>query len=238
MIKEAIVLAGGLGTRLRSEVPDLPKCMALVAGRPFLEYVLDYLIHQGIQKVVLSVGYLSEAIGLHFEERYRSLTLTYATETHPLGTGGAIRLAMQDVTATEVAVLNGDSIFLANLQRQYQYHIVSGAESTLALHNMQKIERYGTVTLDSTGRILRFREKQSLSEGHINAGVYIINVPRFREKNLPEQFSIEKDYFEAFVQQCHFAGFPASAYFLDIGIPEDYRRAQQELPAAMDQYFL
>ena len=236
MIKEAIVLAGGLGTRLRSEVPDRPKCMALVAGRPFLEYVLDYLIHQGIQKVVLSVGYLSEAIGLHFGERYRGLTLTYATETHLLGTGGAIRLAMQDVTATEVAILNGDSIFLANIQLQYQYHVASGAESTLALHNMQKIERYGTVTLDSTGRIRQFREKQSLDEGHINAGVYIFNAPRFRAKNLPEQFSIEKDYFEAFVQQCHFAGFPTRGYFLDIGIPEDFRRAQQELPEALKSY--
>lgn len=236
MIREAIVLAGGLGTRLRAEVRDLPKCMAKIAGRPFLEYQLDYLIHQGIRRVILSVGYLAEAVEQHFGDAYHECTIGYARETSPLGTGGAIRHAMEQVTGSQVAVLNGDSVFLADLQIQYQYHLEAGADTTLALHSMTHPDRYGTVELDPTGRITRFLEKQMLAEGLINTGVYVFDVARFREKQLPEKFSIEKDYFEALVRQYPFAGFPTEGYFLDIGIPEDYHRACQELPEKLRQY--
>lgn len=236
MITEAIVLAGGLGTRLRSEVQDQPKCMAVVNGRPFLEYVLDYLIHEGIRRVILSVGYKAEAITGYFGDCYRTCTLVYAHEAQPLGTGGAIQNAMNSAITPDVAVLNGDSVFLIDVQGQYQYHIECGAELTLALHRMQNIDRYGTVELDAAGRIIRFREKQALPEGFINAGLYVFKVARFRENSFSEKFSIEKDYFEALVHQCYFAGFPAEGYFLDIGIPEDYHRAQKELPTVTDRY--
>ena len=186
-IKEAIVLAGGFGTRLQGVVKDLPKPMAPVNGRPFLTYILDYLIDYEYQRVVLSVGYLHEKIVDYFGERYKTLEIDYAVETEPLGTGGGILFAM----------------------------------SKCATDN---------VTISKDNLIALFAEKQvTFGRGYINGGVYLINRKIFEKYPQPKKFSFEKDLMTKYYTQECFYAMPSDGYFIDIGIPEDYARAQREL---------
>lgn len=226
---EAIILAGGLGTRLRSVVHEAPKSMALIQSRPFLEYQLDRLIANGITRFVFSVGYKSDHIRRHFGNSYRGCEVVYAVEETQLGTGGAIKNALPYTTGEHVWVANGDSVFFTDIQAQYRLHLDRGADATLALKPMKNFDRYGTLELGENGRIQRFLEKQPTAEGLINGGVYLFNATTFRALDLPEKFSIEKDVFEAKVNELKFYGFVSDGYFLDIGIPEDYRRAQYEI---------
>jgi len=226
---EAIILAGGLGTRLRAAVKDVPKSMALIQNRPFLEYQLDQLLAQGVNRVIFSVGYKSEHIEHHFGELYKDCKIVYAREMTQLGTGGAIQNAMPLVQGEHVIVLNGDSVFLTDLKAQLETHKKSNAAVTFALKPMKNIERYGTVNLNSEGKVTRFNEKQALDFGLINAGTYIFDVNTFKKQQFPEKFSIEKDFFETHVSELHFQGYQSEGYFLDIGIPEDFQRAQFEL---------
>lgn len=226
---EAILLAGGLGTRLRSVVNEAPKSMAPVRSRPFLEYQLDRFIAQGITRFILSVGYKSDAIQTHFGNAYRGCEIVYATEETQLGTGGAIKNAMPYVRGEHVVIANGDSLFFTDLRAQYKQHIEHAADATLALKPLKNFDRYGTLELDADGRITRFAEKRPTAEGLINGGVYIFRTASFRALDLPDTFSIEKDFFEARVNELRLFGFVSDGYFLDIGIPEDYRRAQYEI---------
>ena len=226
---EAIILAGGLGTRLRSEVSDVPKAMALINGRPFMEYLLDQLIAEGVTRICFSVGHKSEFIQNHFANRYRDCEIVYAVETTLLGTGGAIKNAITQVKNQHVIVVNGDSVFITNLSKQYEAHSSANADVTLALKPMENIERYGTVDLDENGRIIRFNEKQPVEKGLINTGTYIFNVASFNALEFPEKFSIEKDFFETHVTQLNFLGHSSNGYFLDIGIPKDFKKAQLEI---------
>jgi D-glycero-alpha-D-manno-heptose 1-phosphate guanylyltransferase len=225
---EVIILAGGLGTRLKSEVKSVPKSMALINSKPFLEYLLDQLIKTGVQRVILSVGYKSEVIQDHFHDKYKNCELVYAVESTQLGTGGAIKNAMPLVQSQDVIVVNGDSIFVVDLQAQLHAHLTANADVTLALKPMKNIERYGTVDLDQQDRIIRFNEKQPLKEGLINTGTYIFNVKTFQALSLPDKFSIEKEFFETHIKQLNFLGFSSHGYFLDIGIPADFKKAQYE----------
>lgn len=226
---EAIILAGGLGTRLRSLVAEAPKSMALIQGRPFLEYQLDRFIAQGITRFIFSVGYKSDHIQTHFGHRYRGCEIAYAVEETQLGTGGAIKNAMPYVRGEHVLVANGDSIFLVDVQAQYRLHISRNADATLALKPMKNFERYGTLDLDADGRIRHFYEKRPTAEGLINGGIYLFHTENFRARQMPEKFSIEKDFFEAKVNDLNLYGYVSDGYFLDIGIPEDYRRSQYEI---------
>lgn len=226
---EAIILAGGLGTRLRSEVADLPKCMALIRERPFMEYLLDHLIENGVERVIFSLGYKSEYIQTYFSDNYKGCKIIYAIEEELLGTGGAIKNAMRFAQQENVVVLNGDSIIISDLKEQYQKHIDFKADVTLALKYMNDFERYGTVLQDENDRIIQFLEKQPLKEGYINAGLYIFNVASFQKLSFPEKFSIENDFFEAKVDELRFFGYKTNGYFLDIGIPKDFKRAQIEI---------
>ena len=226
---EAIILAGGLGTRLRSEVQDVPKSMALINSRPFMEYLLDHLIAKGVTRIIFSVGYKSEFIQDHFSSKYKDCEIVYAIEETLLGTGGAIKNAMKYVQGQDVVVVNGDSMFLSDLQAQLDVHKKAEAIATLALKQMKDIERYGTVELNQQGRIIRFNEKQPLKEGLINAGSYIFNVNSFQAIEFPEKFSIEKDFFETCVDKENLLGYCSDGYFLDIGIPSDFKKAQYEI---------
>ena len=226
---EAIILAGGLGTRLRSEVQDIPKPMANIQGRPFLEHVLDRLISQGISRVVFSIGYKSDIVQDYFSDEYKGCEIVYAIEEELLGTGGAIKNAMQFVQEDHVFVLNGDSTFFGDLSKQFELHQETGADVTFALKPMQNIDRYGTVELGANNRITHFYEKQPVKEGLINVGVYLFKVQSLMEQDLPVKFSIEREFFEKKVNELTFIGYPANGYFLDIGIPEDFRRAQYEV---------
>jgi D-glycero-alpha-D-manno-heptose 1-phosphate guanylyltransferase len=229
VIREAIVLAGGLGTRLRNVVSEVPKSMALVNGRPFLEYLFDFMILKGINSVILSTGYKSSAIKSHFKDHYRTLALTYAVEDEPLGTGGGIKNAFHKVRGEEAFVFNGDSLFIIDLFSMAQAHKKENASVTLGLRHLGETGRYGTVTIDSFHRIRGFQEKkENPGAGYINAGVYILNKAFITGTLFREKFSIEKDCFEKYYREFLMLGYPAEGYFLDIGIPEDFKRAQDE----------
>ncbi len=226
---EAIILAGGLGTRLQGVIGDSPKCMAPVNGKPFLAYVLDYLDRQKCTRVILSLGYKYNVVIQWLEEQDLFFELDYVIEDEPLGTGGGIQAAMEEAAADDVAVVNGDTMFMVDLQAQLKFHTEQNAATTLALKKMHKFDRYGIVNTDKSGVITSFEEKQYREEGLINGGIYIINKEAFLAKNLSEKFSFEKDYLEQFTKEKTFYGFESDSYFIDIGIPEDYARSQEEL---------
>lgn len=229
MVKEAIILAGGLGTRLREAVPDLPKCMAPVAGKPFLSYVIDYLRMQGIQRFLFSLGHKWEAIEGFLEKEYPTLHYLSVIEEEPLDTGGAIYLAAQKSNSKNILVANGDTLFKINVEELFSFHEEKNSECTLALKPMQHFNRYGVVETDGRGKILSFKEKKFYETGLINGGAYLINRKKFLDRLLPEKFSFEKAYLEKYCSEGNFYGSVQDRYFIDIGIPEDYQNAQTEL---------
>lgn len=229
MIKEAIILAGGLGTRLRSMVADIPKCLAPVAGRPFLYYVIEHLLKQGIDKFIFSVGFKYEMIESWLNEEYPLLFAQFAIEHEPLGTGGAIKLACSFATEKNVLVVNGDTLYKLDVKKLDAFHHMCGADCTISLKPMQDFNRYGVVQLNKDHSIASFKEKQQYKEGLINAGVYAMNVNSFLQEDLPQKFSFENDYLEKFYLQRKIFGIVQDEYFIDIGIPEDYKKAGEEL---------
>lgn len=226
---EAIVLAGGFGTRLRTVVNDVPKSMAAINGRPFLEYMLDYLSSGGVTRVVLSVGYKHELIIGHFGNQYRNLEIDYAVESEPLGTGGGIRLAFWKVESSRAVILNGDSMFRIDLRGLYDFHNTKKADITIALRNLENTGRYGRVSVNRNRKITGFSEKDpEAGKGLINGGVYVIEKAFLMEPWYRGRFSIEKDCFESRFSESRMFGFISDNYFLDIGIPEDYQKAQHD----------
>lgn len=228
-ITEAIILAGGLGTRLRSVVPELPKCMAPVNGKPFIAYVTDYLMQQGINRFVFSLGYKNEIISSFIESTYPGLDVEFSVEREPLGTGGAIRYACLKTNAEHVIATNGDTLFKVNISDVAQAHFSNNAACTLSLKSMQHFDRYGVVELNDDSSVKSFKEKQAYTEGLINGGLYALDTKAFLSAYLPLKFSFEKDYLEAFYTQAKIVGVIQDEYFIDIGVPEDYQRAQFEL---------
>lgn len=228
MITEAIILAGGLGTRLREAVPELPKCMAPVAGHPFLKYVIDYYRSQGIQKFILSLGYKHESIEEYLAEHYSDLDYSTVIETEPLGTGGAIFKSAAEASSSDVLVLNGDTLFKIDVAAVAAFHAAKKADCTLSLKEMHNTDRYGIVETDSTGRILSFKEKSFYETARINGGVYALNVDTFLKEIFPEKFSFEKEYFEKLYGERNMYGLLQDGYFIDIGIPSDYNKAQHD----------
>jgi len=227
---EAVILAGGFGTRLQSVVTDLPKPMAPINGKPFLEYLLNYCIRQGIQRVVISTGYKHESIENYFGTSYQSLSIAYAQEISPLGTGGGIQLALKKCKEKNVVILNGDSFFEVDLKTLEQNHLSVKSEFSIAAKKMFNFNRYGILQTKGS-KIIAFDEKRQIDEGLINAGVYIIDREFFLSLNLPEKFSMEKDYMEKFFSTHEFNAFEFEGYFIDIGIPEDYEKAQRDFIA-------
>jgi D-glycero-alpha-D-manno-heptose 1-phosphate guanylyltransferase len=225
---ECIVLAGGLGTRLRSEVADLPKCMAPVNGQPFLNHVIRFLHAQGVTRFIFSLGYLHEIIETHLQT-IPDLNYTVVIETEPLGTGGAILLATKACTQENVLIVNGDTAFHVSIPTFIDFHLQHQSICTLALKPMPVADRYGLVNLNASGSIQSFEEKKNNSSGLINGGIYALNRTRFLQLNFPDKFSFEQDFLLPYHQSERMFGFVQDAYFIDIGIPEDYRRAQTEL---------
>lgn len=228
-ITEAIILAGGLGTRLRSAVPDLPKCMAPVAGKPFIAYVIDALRMQGVQRIVFSLGYKADKIEAYLQEHYPTLLYASIIEEEPLGTGGAIQLALQACQTADVLIANGDTLFEIDVQSLAATHFENSAHCTLALKPMHHFDRYGVVQTDTQGLITSFQEKQFYEEGLINGGIYLLQKKALLQRELPLKFSFEKDYLEKYTPEGQFYGSVQEGYFIDIGIPEDYAKAQIEL---------
>lgn len=229
VIREAIILAGGLGTRLRSAVPDLPKCMAPVNDKPFLTYVINHLKSEGITHFIFSLGYKSEIIIAFLEKAFPSLQFTASTEAAPLGTGGAVKKALAKATDDDVLIANGDTLFTINVQSLADTHTSGKSCCTLALKPMKNFDRYGVVEINEAGLIKKFSEKRFYQSGLINGGMYAIHKNRFLLENLPHKFSFETDYLEKFYGSRRMFGAIEDKYFIDIGIPEDYARAQKEL---------
>ena len=230
----AVVLAGGFGTRLRERVPDLPKPMAPVAGRPFVEYVLDQLIAGGIDDVILSVGYRAETIMAHFGKAYRGASLSYAVESEPLGTGGAIVHALRGGGDEPALIWNGDTFLNVDVDALIRWYAAAPSQVAMVLRNVSDASRYGTVLL-AEDRVAGFTEKGSTGPGLINAGIYVVMPEVFDTLRLPPKFSFETDLLQAHCQTLKPRAFVTDAYFIDIGVPEDFDRAQLELAAIAGQ---
>lgn len=224
---EAIILAGGFGTRLKEVVPDWPKPMAPVAGRPFLEILLSSLARKGFRRVILSVGFMYEKIVRHFGDQYANMALAYAIEDKPLGTGGAIRLAMENCTGDHVFVFNGDT-YLDLEATDLETHWQKRRFPVIVGRIVPNTARYGRL-LAYEGSVHEFSEKGIAGEGLINAGCYILNKGQLDEFALNEPFSLETDYLVKAVQKQRFDLFVTHGHFIDIGVPDDYARAQSEL---------
>lgn len=224
---EGIILAGGFGTRLREVVPYLPKPMAPIDGRPFLEILLDDLAGKGFCRAVLSLGFMSEKIMAHFGENYAGMELVYVVEKSPLGTGGAIRLAMTKCSKDHVFVFNGDTYLdlevdaVEGLWQSHRMPIIVGRE-------VPDTARYGRLLTEGR-KITGFAEKGVVGQGLINAGCYVLNKAQLDIFPLNTAFSLETDYLTKVVQNSPFDLFVTSGHFIDIGVPEDYARAQTEL---------
>lgn len=227
--REAIVLAGGFGTRLAHVVPDVCKPMAPVAGRPFLRFIMDQLAAAGFDRAVVADGYRREQIEGFFGPAYRGMAIEYSPEDTPLLTGGAVKRALSRCDSDWVFVLNGDTwldVDFAAMEAAARDapEVVS---SVIAVKRMHDFERYGTVDVDSDGTLTAFHEKRPCKEGLINAGVYLLR--RDALNSMPEKFSLESDYFERVVGDGALHAAECSGGFIDIGVPEDYELAQTML---------
>lgn len=228
MLREAIILAGGFGTRLSHVVSDVPKPMAPVYGKPFLTYLIDRLIDASIRRVILATGYKHECIESYFGTSYRGIEIVYSQETTPLFTGGAILQAAQKIQSEDFVVLNGDTLFDIDLQKLYDFHVQNHANLTIALRQVADTSRYGSVTC-TNDNIVAFKEKaESIGAGDINGGIYAINREWLMNQNLPTKFSFEKELMQPLAGDPSFYGLRFNTYFIDIGVPEDYYRAQEE----------
>jgi len=228
-VKEALILAGGLGTRLKSTVPDLPKPMAPINDKPFMEYILAYLASYGIDHVVLSVGYKYEVIKEHFGHTYSGMTLTYAVEKEPLGTGGGIRYAGNFIHDDVYFLLNGDTFFNVNLKDLNEFFNAYKADIAMTIRHMRDFFRYGTVEHDGC-RVTGFAEKRPVSKGYINGGVYLVKKNLLEKFRLNDKFSFESDFLEKHLNELEVYAMESSEYFIDIGVPKDYEKARTELP--------
>ena len=203
--------------------------MAPVAGEPFIKHVVDHLINNGIERFIFSLGYMHEVISAYIRQEYPGLSKEFVVESEPLGTGGAITLAAGYCTDENVIIANGDTLFRVDVKRLGEFHIKNNAECTLSLKPMRSFDRYGVVLIDKDGHVQSFLEKAFYDEGLINGGVYALNLPSFRSIDLPEKFSFEKDYLEKYFPSRKMMGLVQDTYFIDIGIPEDFKRASEEL---------
>jgi D-glycero-alpha-D-manno-heptose 1-phosphate guanylyltransferase len=221
---DAIVLAGGFGTRLRHVVPDLPKPMAPVAGRPFLEILLAWLASKGFSRVVLSVGYMAEKIVAYFGSTYAHMELIYEIESTPLGTGGAIRKASRHCLGSHYFVFNGDSYLdleVAQVEASWQLHRVP----IIVARIVPDTTRYGRIEV-SGSQIVAFNGQGVPGAGLINGGCYVFETDQLLSWPVETPFSIEVEFFPNEVKRGRFDVFQTHGQFIDIGVPDDYARAQ------------
>lgn len=224
---EAIILAGGKGTRLSSVLNGIPKPMAPIGNRVFLEIILRRLKEAQVTEIVLSVGYKASVIQQYFGNEYAGLKIKYAAEARPLGTGGAIRAALAYIRGAKTLVLNGDTYLDLNYRRMIQAHELAGRSLSIAALEVPDTSRYGQMLVQQD-TVVGFSDQASGGSGTINAGVYVVEKGLFHD-NQSESFSFEKDFLARFVSSLRPYAFRTSGYFIDIGIPDDYARAQHEL---------
>jgi D-glycero-alpha-D-manno-heptose 1-phosphate guanylyltransferase len=228
---ECIILAGGQGTRLRAVVPDLPKPMADIAGRPFLWWLLALLRQQCVRRIIFSTGYKSEKIQDYFGSSFNGMELLYAVEREPLGTGGALKEALKKVTGSHVLVLNGDTYTCVSLQRLLHKFTTARASLTIAVAYLNNRGRYGSVIIEEkTDVITGFSAKESQVAGYVNAGVYCLRGDMFTKYPAKGKFSFEREFLPKQLGVIRPLAFTEVRTFIDIGVPEDYALAQRLIP--------
>ena len=226
----AFVLAGGMGTRLRSAVADRPKVLAPVQGRPFLAFLLDRLAGAGVRHIVLGTGYMADAVKAAFGDEHAGMRLSYSREPAPLGTGGALRLALPQLRSDPILVLNGDSFFDADLAGFVRAFGACDARAALLRTQVQDVGRYGQVHVAEDGRVLSFEEKGDASgAGWINAGVYLFRSAVLHAIPAERPVSLEKDVFPSLIG-CGLFASSQRGKFIDIGTPESYAEAEAFFP--------
>lgn len=223
---DVIILTGGKGTRLRSKIKDIPKTMAEVNGKPFLEWTLEWLSKFNVKNVILAVGYKKEYIKEHFGDKYQNIKIIYSEEDEPLGTGGAIKKALMRSSEKNVIAMNGDVFARVDLEKIFEQHVKSDSIMTIAIKEMYNFDRFGVVKFEND-RITKFEEKKYVEKGFMNTGVYVINRNIFDNKINQDSFSIENDYLNKYVASDKISPFIYDGQFVDIGIPEDYEKIKE-----------
>ena len=213
-----------MGTRLANVVKDVPKPMAPVRGRPFLEYLLDDLIRQGVTRIILAVRHKKEVIIEYFGTQYSGAALRYSVEDVPLFTGGAVKKALALCRNEYVWVFNGDSFFQVSLDEMKRFAAAQGCPITIAVKRMKNFSRYGNVEIDADHRVTAFHEKRFCAEGWINGGVYLLKADSLDA--CPDAFSLENDCFPKLLTGREIAAYQSGGSFIDIGVPDDYEAAQ------------
>lgn len=229
-IPDVVILSGGFGLRLRGAIGDVPKPMAQIAGRPFLELLLRQLKRHGLSRVILSVGYKQEVIREHFGEKAFGLELVYSIETSPLGTGGALREAADRIRTKTALVMNGDSYTDVDLNRLIRQHAANDADATVVVIPESRRDA-GSVVLDPEGKVLAFAEKRYVPESrYLSAGIYTLNTILIAGVSQGSKISLEEQLFPQWLASGKsIEGFVCGAPCLDIGTPERYTKAQQAL---------
>lgn len=227
---KAIILCGGLGTRLGSLTKDTPKPLLEVAGKPFIAHVLNRLRSEGIDGFVLAAGFQWAKLNHYIGDNWNGIPVHYSVETHPLGTGGAIKAAMVSASLSEALVFNGDTLFDIDIAPLLSFARDTGAQVCIALRKVSDCSRYGRVTIGANGKMLSFGEKGFIGAGLINGGIYYLRsycLDAFHEK----AFSFESDFLSLPQPGIPIYGIPFDDYFIDIGIPSDLQRAELEFRA-------
>jgi D-glycero-alpha-D-manno-heptose 1-phosphate guanylyltransferase len=224
-MSEAIILVGGFGTRLRGVVSGVPKPMAPIGGKPFLEYLLRSLLSQGINHFILSTGYMGNIIREYFGDNFNGVEITYSEEEFPLGTGGATKQALSQVSQDHAFILNGDTYtepniaMMGSLWKHEANTIVMGVQ-------VENVYRYGSLNImEESNTIVGFDEKGANKPGIINAGCYVIGKNSLDDFENDMKFSLEVDYFPTLISSGKLKVCISRGHFIDIGIPEDYHKA-------------
>lgn len=234
-IGEAVILVGGLGTRLRGVIGEMPKPLAPVCGRPFLAWMLDSLAEQGFGRVILATGYRGDQVQATLGTDWHGMVLEYSRESQPLGTGGAIALAAQRIAGEAFFVMNGDTWLRLDYAAFDEQAHESGARLGIALTRVNDVGRYGAVRIEDS-RVAGFLEKGSSGPGHINAGVYRLQRDLLSALPKGESFSFEAQVLVPLVARESVFAYTDTSEFIDIGVPEDYMRAQQIISAGAKDF--
>ena len=228
-ITTVVILAGGLGTRLRFAVPNLPKPMAPINNRPFLEYQMDYWINQGVNHFILSVGYLKHIIINHFGGNYKDASIEYAEEFEPLGTGGGLLMASKNLTKPFLAI-NGDTFIEVDLATLYDFHVYKNSSWTCSLFRTNHFDRYLRMDIGLNDEILSLKSEKKQISGLANGGVYLINPNALHslKYKIGVKVSLENELLPSYISQYgNLYGKEFKGKFIDIGIPSDYYQAEK-----------
>jgi D-glycero-alpha-D-manno-heptose 1-phosphate guanylyltransferase len=220
---EAIILAGGMGTRLRKAVPDIPKPMAPVNDKPFLFYLLKWITQYQVDKIILSIGYKPESFYEYFGNIFENTPVIYVTEERPLGTGGAVIKALTETTGNNILIINGDTWFPVDLNKFYTLHLKNNNQFTVALKRMKEFSRYGSVEIRGD-TIIKFHEKKFCPGGFINGGLYLADRKYFESREFPEIFSLEEEILVKEAGKSLLKSVVFDDVFIDIGVPGDYKK--------------